>query len=817
MASNIIGTAPDQISTNADLGDLAFQNKNVVEITGGRAALGKIDITKIDTTVQLSGHQYVYIYDTSLDSDGGQWRYRVQNTSWYNEPLNTNIRGPRKEFPALAIIVTTASELYILDGDDPTFPMWMMFPAGGYYDWPTGSHSWGVPVAKNGQICVATEDGSNIFRFIDDTVYLTYASSTYPVYQTKLNIANRALPAGYYAAGGATYYDNINVAYWRANWVDATVLPNTPPDPTTGLPNPCYAFAMSAGSGSTSGGVSIVLPNLAVKARTGWYAMDRTYFDEDSNLYVIHGHLSGVVGFRIYKVKSVYDLEHDYYYGHTPSETSPNISSGGAPGSGDSPGLAFAKDSSDTLYIGYNQLDAYRGLNILSEYPTSRRRGLIAYVKHTFNTGWIPGAGCQGAWLSTTDTGVIGDSGELVTNGNFTSSTGWQTQSGVSIGSGVATFSSAAHGTNLQRIDTPFVGGRAYILQLDVTAYTSGGLTIYANYNSGTIGQVSFGQCRGTGRYFFEFTPLTDGTGFTLQASTAYGGASVSMTVDDVSIREAVHDRTRWIAQAQDDSYRSPKGLKVIGNLIYEKVEDGAQLSCISGFSSSNYLEQPLESRLNPGTGDFCIVGWYKSNDTTNDQQLFRLYGGSQVVMAGWLQPASNGLVFYNSGSGNSTGGGAQWYAGCDGNWHQFLVKREGGVLSTWFDGKLLQSRSTETTNLSGGSSTTTVLRLGMGDGNYPMAGSMALWRWCTGDAPTDEQIMKMYHDEKKLFVPNAQATLYGTSAGITSIAYDKGTGLVHVGTPSGRSVFNGLVRVDNTKLVEYNIVALDGLVLSTS
>jgi len=49
------------------------------------------------------------------------------------------------------------------------------------------------------------------------------------------------------------------------------------------------------------------------------------------------------------------------------------------------------------------------------------------------------------------------------------------------------------------------------------------------------------------------------------------------------------------------------------------------------------------------------------------------------------------------------------------------------------------------------------------------------------------------------LFQEGAQATLYGTSDAVTALAYDDTTELLHVGTSSGRSVFQGLKRVDNT------------------
>ena len=69
----------------------------------------------------------VFVYDTSKDSDGGAWRKRTQNTSWYNETLGTATRGTRKEFPAVAVIVAESLKVTIYDGDDPDLPLWMVF------------------------------------------------------------------------------------------------------------------------------------------------------------------------------------------------------------------------------------------------------------------------------------------------------------------------------------------------------------------------------------------------------------------------------------------------------------------------------------------------------------------------------------------------------------------------------------------------------------------------------------------------------------------------------------------------------------------
>ena len=65
----------------------------------------------------------------------------------------------------------------------------------------------------------------------------------------------------------------------------------------------------------------------------------------------------------------------------------------------------------------------------------------------------------------------------------------------------------------------------------------------------------------------------------------------------------------------------------------------------------------------------------------------------------------------------------------------------------------------------------------------------------------------------------NAKATLYwdATSSNkerISGLAYDPITKRIHAGTSSGRSEFQGLIRVNNsTDAVGTNITSVDGLV----
>ena len=119
---NIVGIGNTQIPTNAMLGDLAYRD------SVGEINLEKIKARSSNTAASGDGTS-IFVYDTRKDSDGGAWRKRTQNTSWYNEKPSAT-RGTRKEFPSIAVIVFDVSgtnKVTIYDGDDPNLPMWMVF------------------------------------------------------------------------------------------------------------------------------------------------------------------------------------------------------------------------------------------------------------------------------------------------------------------------------------------------------------------------------------------------------------------------------------------------------------------------------------------------------------------------------------------------------------------------------------------------------------------------------------------------------------------------------------------------------------------
>ena len=94
-----------------------------------------------------------------------------------------------------------------------------------------------------------------------------------------------------------------------------------------------------------------------------------------------------------------------------------------------------------------------------------------------------------------------------------------------------------------------------------------------------------------------------------------------------------------------------------------------------------------------------------------------------------------------------------------------------------------------------------------------PFPGRLALIR-ASNTAATEEQVYKMYNEEKQLFLENSKCTLVGTSNQVNAIAHDDTTKILHVGTSTGRSEFRGLERINSTTTAVSNAIsASNGLV----
>ena len=730
----------------------------------------------------------VFVYDTRKDSDGGAWRKRTQHTSWYNEAASST-RGSRKEFPAVAVIVATSSGVTIYDGDDPDMPMWMVFDANVSANDLMRSSGIDCITARNGSLIVGLGSG---FGLIEANMIADYGFHW-----------TATANAGYYNSYIADRNDASNFTRNLAtpivnnytNDVAMTVLPNAPIDAATGLPRVTTAVA-------TDGGVSVIKDDgtvVDITVNNAFYTSSHTVeFLGDNSLglsigtaaqtsqdsyYIFHtiptadnvitvDNITGTTQdvdefYAVQKTNSVVDLHID---GSDQDRTL----------------TAVANDAYGTSY----------GVSVVDRNKGAADKGMIAYMSADYNTGWMNSDIKLATLSDTDDTNVTGS--ELVTNGTFDSdTTGWTAyNSTLSIVSGRLRVADNGGYTKAYQGFTTVVG-KTYVFSFEV------GVIDGSSYWNAAIGndvptRLAWGdiplRINTTG--YFSIT-------YTASATTTYielGSEGTNyVDFDNVSVRLAEEDRSV-----------NGNGLQVFGTVTKTAVASGADLVAYStGNSASNYLSQPYNADMNVGTGDLCFMSWVKTNTATYNYFFDRRQDQGTAIGFAILVGGNQELtVIARDGNNQSALSGGVFTQNV---WTHVCVARRSGMMFIYLDGKLVNS-GVRDASIDVSDGTPTHIFNSSGSTNA-FGGYMALTRF-SATAPSPEQIAKIYEDEKHLFQTGAQATLYGSSDAVTALAYDDSTELLHVGTSAGRSVFQGLRRVDNTTdAVGAAISASNGLV----
>jgi len=781
----------------------------------GEVNFDNLDASIVDTAVD------VFVYDTRKDSDGGAWRKRTQHTSWYNETLNTGFRGSRREFPAVAVIVTTNSgdngQVIIYDGDDPDMPMWMKFNVG--YNSPNRKMI-GVNSAENltsssminAKLVTGTRDGASddggvyIIDFIKDN-RLLYQVGGYFGPHILNEIANRNVST---TSRGTQFGPIIRIVNPDINDVAMTVLPNAPIDDATGLPIPTIAVA-------TDGGVSVIKDDGTVYDIIDSNGLRKCYdisFTKHHRI-MFTGDLGagGTSAGNVFVVNipsgdlSEYDNNASLYRWYSTFVNYPRINGGDTFNTR----VLYPIDVDGDCYamadVGVSLIEPVTSTSV------SNNNDMVTYVTSDYNTGWMHGD-IKGAFLSDTDaTNVTGT--ELVTNGTFdTDISGWTAYNSViSVDSNRLRVDDTANAggwsSAVQEISTEI--GKQYILQFTFTSSFDTGLAghyagSYASAGAGTqpTQHSDYGTTSGTyTRYITATTTITS-------IIFAVNNQGVAF-FDNISLKLAEEDRSV-----------NAKGLQVFGTVTKSPVAGSgataAELVAYSGFSSpSNYFQQPAEN-LSIGTGDFSFLCWGKG---IRNYETFLAYGnnssnsGNLIIQTGGTTDGRDFRVYINGVGNNSSLGPLSYTTG----WNLYSVVRRNGILYYYHNATLIDSDS------AGGSigNSTSTLRIG-GAGNAAAAqgigddaldqGFISLLR-LSDSAISEDQLSKIYEDEKVLFQENAACTLYGSSDAVTALAYDEDTDLLHVGTSSGRSDFQGLRRINNTTTaVTTAISASDGLIV---
>lgn len=755
------------------------------------------------------------VYDTSKDSDGGAWRKRCADKSWYTETLGGDrwigqhatisaawtaagsttgavyqasatagaqtignyytptssttatevFRGVSREFPAVVGVVAESARVVIYDLSAVGCPMWMVFASTSGY----ALHS-GTPVlsiaAGQGQLVIGLSNLIEI-NFLSDSSTLRYVS----------NYFRRSLPIGSRnTAGTWSQIDTSKgIVNGTSNDVALTVLDSSPIDPATGLPVPTIAVA-------TAGGVSVIKDDGTVVNSAVSTMVANVCFSKDGRLR--YGSFVGVAyGFRAVRV----------------SDISAGFSGDASliGGAGSVPALPY----SDYIASGGDYV-LTRGAGdypvcVLKENPSTPAKGMVNYLTHLYTSGWQVGD-IRGAYLADTTAETITASGELVTNGTFTTdTTGWTTyQNGVlSVDTArlLITNGAADSGAAYQTITT--VADKTYVFSITITEGTSATSIVRVGAGSGAaVSSYVNATNLGDGVFTYTFTATSTTTTITVYVGTITLGHTVYF--DNISVKLAEPDRSV-----------KNKGLVINGSLTKTAVASGAGLVAYSGFSGSNYLEQPYNSDLDFGTGD-CLIfaGWLNPPNLSSG---FCMLHRSLAATAGGIVVQAAVTTGYIQVYGSATSGFSLLLTSTVGitvnSWNYVEVGRLSGTLYVRINGVVVGSVA-DSTNLTYAN---TVTRIGQrNDSSTPLIGSIALVR-IGATMTTLDQSAHIYRTELPLFQASAQCTLAGSSTAVTALAYDDTSDILHVGTSWGRSGFRDLLRIDSEATTNGAITSL--------
>ena len=803
--SKLIGTNPNQVPSNADLGTAAFAD--VKDLLTARGS----SLSAIDAVISYTAKD-VFVYDTSKDSDGGAWRKRTQGTSWYNEELNTPIRGSRREFPSVAVIVITdtivsgETRLIIYDGDDPTLPMWMTLACRGVVapQGPTllGWYTSGTPIlnavcAINGIIGLVGDGSLRQIKFISDSFRIAYTSNSYV---TSNNIAQREIKnvinEGNNGKGGDI------IVWYDTNDLDMTILPNAPIDVDTGLPTPSIVLA-------TNSGISVLKDDGTVinraPAETPSNYVHSVLWDGDHYIYGEHhsssGHASSVRRAGYDTTSGLGGIHHE-----TRDRYLSNLnwakfkSSYSADSTANDYATAIALENDYFRLAKGGNVGSHQGITkVLSPMLDSGKipygpPHTICYISDTYNTGWMGGrirlATCSDTIIESELSPSIPDLVNGITAGSTYASASGSITTGIT---------SSAASNIMFTIPITMTIGKQYTISMQREAGSDSFTRVYGPWATQHAIDEQF---TGTGSVVTHtMTARSNGSAinFVGNSSNSYMKASF------IEVREAVADRS-WYHD----------GLEVHGTVKRDVVAPGAELVGYKFTGNyNNYLFQPYLDHMFPDTGEVTISVWLKRPSSSSLRYV--ICRGTADATETYRLGVKNDAIYWDYGNGVA-------YTRVDvsvptDEWFHLLVSvKEGQAGQVWMNGKEMDglygvNNPAPNPLMDSTSYTTLIGRHYNNDNTYAFDGHIALLRVCM-TRPSQNQITKMYNDEKQLFKPGAKATLYSTNSDIMSLAYDESTGLLHAGTTSGRSVFRDLCRIDNTTdPIDVSLSAANGLV----
>jgi hypothetical protein len=817
-AMSTAAAAAQQAQTNADRAIAAWG-----AATAPAETLAALQANHIGPVIKT------LIADTSKDS--AEWRKRCQHTSWYNRTLGGDrwiapqatvaaawaaagnatgavfmasatagpivagrfytatsasaatevFDGVSRGFPALFQAVGEAQRIVVYDLTAPGCPMFMVVtPANAptlLYTFWRGARNLTSLAYSEGVLYFGTntvsDTGLCFISFVGDNIGRIGSATANG--GTGLRVVDRNLPIDLPQRNTLAIVNSV------VNDVAATVLPDAPIDPATGLLVPTIAAF-------TAGGVSVIKHDGAVASITGNSPIS-------GQPEVTLGGFAGnkiVAGYGGVKNLSVYNIPAtstttaaaiENYGGSfgLPIPTPPNTSNKALATLGESSyGLAHSA-----------------GLALIKANPSAHQAGMVATITNTVPGAWQEGDP-RGAWFISSEAETVGPSTELVPNGTFaTDASGW-TGVGCSlsaVGGVLRVTQTQASGNVYAYCSYPTVIGKTYQLSGAVATKIAGqSIFLYARdaYAAGSnMGQIGLFDATG---------PIPAGSFVATASTTLIVSQQTSLTsgqfyeLDSISCKQVEPDRSV-----------KGKGLSIVGALTKTLV---GGVAMYSGWGPTNYAEIASADQ-DYGTGDFHYMWWEAPYDATNQTRRITrgIIGGAQS-----LSVYTGGAYTYSvltPGSAASTG--VPQVAGL-----AFCVlQRVSGVLQLWINGVMRWSAANSENFTQVGAT----LRVGTDVGATPAwVGTPMNYLRTSATALSADDIAKIYRDELQLFQPGAVGTLAGPSSAVTAISYDDVTDITCVMTGTHRNDMKGLMRVGSEALTvgTGTSVSAQGGVIST-
>lgn len=819
MADKLIGIGANQVPKNSDLGSSAYVNTDKFinsDLSGKYPGFDQRMAGK-DAPITRA-----FIYDTRLDSDGGEWRHKCQHTSWYNEKLNTSVRGSRKEFPQVAIITDengSTGRVVIYDADDPSCPMWMVFNSVG--SWNTsglgGSRQVTTICAMNGLLAVGrTPYGYHSTNFIDEKIQFREAGYFRYLYGGIAKRNNRLEVSEELGSAGDLIADHVT-------WIDMTIIKDTPINPDTGIQNPTIAIAQAGG------GITVFWHNnkrIEINAAAGasYQNVDRCNIEPNGDIYFGQ---DGNSGSRPQFRMNIDPLNPTY--SSTTNDGSP-IDKDASTNSNAGLIVPYVGDSANNKayrnkHILWADNSTGHGFNIIDRQPEAgQRNGMIASIGPNWNTGWKP-SNCFVATLNETV-----DTADRISNGKFSSGERLSQTKSAWTYVGAASYST---NTNLRRTGSQ---------ESDVFTFTGEAGSHYAEsptftvkagekYILSILGRFTGGTAD---RHFQNV--IYDGNGATIngynptwqkvnlinkwthtsrvvQFNNSGSSAKVRLGVDDNET--GYMDQVSLIPYvtnyqtAMEGTYG--QHVRQYGRPFKTPVAPNAEMQCWGGFNSSNHFRIPFNHQF--ASESFTIMLWYRGNAG----YLTGAHNGG--VGTAWRIEMSSNKARFMVSDGTTQTECIDPDVSSTNRWHCLVAQKDRNYLKLYKDGDLVNLNYNTNMNSTDMEHS---ISIGVRPDNYGEGfnGQISMYRFAASANLTPDQIAKAYADEYKLFQDNAKCTMIGednaTDARVLDADYDDQTKLVHVVAGNNRSTFRELSLVDGVTRQDpiYRVRATNGLVL---